>query len=192
MNIVLASKSPRRAEILNRFGLRFEIVTADIDESCSETDPKKYAEYLAALKGRAVVEAVNKRDTLIISSDTVVAIDGMILGKPKSQEDALNMLKTLSGRTHTVVSGLSLILGEKEVCSSEMTEVKFSKLSQKEIDYYVKTGEPMDKAGSYGIQGIASLFIERINGNYDNVVGFPTNLFIKLLAKLNIDIVDLL
>jgi septum formation protein len=190
MKIVLASKSPRRRDILENLGIKFTVKTADVDETSSETDPLKYSENLAIKKGKAVSETLDA-DTLVISSDTVVEIDGKILGKPKSTENAKEMLNMLSGKPHTVASGISLILNGKCVSGAERTTVYFSELDEKTIEYYVATGEPMDKAGAYGIQGKVSLWIDKIDGCYNNVVGFPTRLFCKLLEELCINISDI-
>lgn len=187
MRIILASGSPRRKEILHNLAVDFEVITADTDETCSESDPGKHSELLAVRKGRAVSDLVNDKDALIISADTVVYIDGEILGKPTDEADAERILRELSGRTHTVATGLSLIKGDKAVSDFEETDVNFAKMPNEFIKQYISSGEPMDKAGAYGIQGRASLWIDGINGDYFNVVGFPVRLFCKLLLKLGID-----
>lgn len=187
MKIILASKSPRRKEILETLGFEFSIITVDTDESSNETDPRALTRDLACRKGRDVVKLMNDSDVLVISCDTVVWCDGKILGKPKSKEDAKAMLKLLSGRKHTVTSGLSLSLNGKTVTDSEDTDVYFAELSESFIEKYVESGEPMDKAGSYAVQGVASMWIEKINGCYFNVVGLPVRLFCKLLQELGLD-----
>ena len=187
MRIILASGSPRRKEILHNLSVEFEVITADTDETCGESDPGRYSEQLAVRKGRAVSDLVNDKDALIISADTVVYIDGKILGKPTDEADAKRILSELSGRTHTVATGLSLIMGDKAVSDFEETDVKFAEMPKEFIRQYINSGEPMDKAGAYGIQGRASLWIVGINGDYFNVVGFPVRLFCKLLLKLGID-----
>lgn len=187
MKIILASKSPRRKEILQNLGFNFSIVTADTDESSNETDPRALTRDLACRKGKDVVASLNDSDVLVISCDTVVWCDGKILGKPKSKEDAKEMLRLLSGRKHTVTSGLSLSLNGKTVTDSEDTDVYFAKLSESFIEKYVESGEPMDKAGSYAVQGVASMWIEKIDGCYFNVVGLPVRLLFKLLQKLGLD-----
>ncbi len=187
MKIVLASKSPRRKEILENLGFEFEILTADTDESSNETDPRALTCDLAERKGRDVAGLISERDTLIISSDTVVWCDGKILGKPHSADEAEEMLRLLSGRKHTVTSGLSLSLNGKTVTDSEDTEVYFVDLSEEFIKKYVASGEPMDKAGSYAVQGVASMYIEKIDGCYFNVVGLPVRLLCKLLEEFGLD-----
>ncbi len=188
MRIILASKSPRRKEILQNLGIEFEIITAETDESSEIKDPCLLVEELSKRKGMAVFDLLDTaKDTLIISSDTVVTLDSKILGKPSSKEEAQNMLRMLSNRTHKVVSGVTLILNDRIITDHEVTEVKFSKLSDDIIKKYVETNEPMDKAGSYAVQGLASMMIEGINGCYFNVVGFPVHKFACMLSKIGID-----
>ncbi len=187
MKIVLASKSPRRKEILQNLGIDFDVITRDTDESSDIKDPLKLVEYLSFIKGKAVYEDIKDKDTLVISSDTVVTLDGVILGKPKDVNDAKGMLKMLSGKSHEVVSGVTLMYNDVVISEHEVTNVKFADLSDELIEKYVATLEPMDKAGSYAVQGLASLFIEGINGCYFNVVGFPVHLFAKMLKKIGID-----
>ena len=177
---ILASKSPRRKEILESMGLHFEIVVADTDESSNESDPRALVELLSRRKGEAVrdlllAEGRELADTVIIASDTVVAVDGQILGKPRDREDAMRMLRLLSGREHEVVSGICLI-GKDQVCSShEVTRVVFDALDEATMERYVAETNPYDKAGAYAIQGRASAFISGIHGCYFNVVGLPVH-----------------
>lgn len=188
MKIILASKSPRRKEILSNLGIEFEIITKDTDESSDIKDPKLLVEELSLRKGNAVLESLdNIKDTLIISSDTVVTLEGIILGKPKDESDAKLMLKKLSGRSHEVVSGVTLIYNGKIITDHEVTEVCFSELTDSIIDKYIATKEPMDKAGSYAVQGLASMMIIGIKGCYFNVVGFPVFKFAEMLKKIGID-----
>ena len=180
MKLILASQSPRRKEILENLGLDFEIVTSDADESSSITNPYTLVEELSRRKGEAVRDLLLSQgrdlsDTVIIASDTVVSIDGEILGKPRDKEDAKRMLKLLSGREHEVVSGICLIGRGKTETAHEITEVTFRDLTGEEIRSYVATKEPMDKAGAYGIQDTAALWIEGIRGDYFNVVGLPVH-----------------
>ena len=180
MKIILASKSPRRREILSGLGLHFDIVSADCDESSDILDPASLVSELALRKGRAVRELLLSEgklseDTLIIASDTVVSIDGEILGKPKDTADAVSMLTRLSGRTHRVTSGIAFLTCDKEATAFESTEVTFSSVSLAEIERYVASGEPMDKAGAYAVQGGAALWIEGLRGDYFNVVGLPVH-----------------
>ncbi|MBQ8141510.1 MAG: septum formation protein Maf [Clostridia bacterium] len=188
MRYILASRSPRRREILTNIGIDFTVVTADTDETSSLSDPSELAEELARRKGRAAAELLSQKgelseDDVIISADTVVFCGGEILGKPRDRTDAKRMLRLLSGNSHTVVSGVALIKGGESFVSHSETKVYFDKLSESEINDYVDTDEPFDKAGAYGIQGRASLWINRIEGCYFGVVGFPVNLFNDLHRK---------
>ena len=196
MHFILASKSPRRKEILENLGLDFEIITADCDETCNHKDPTEYVKELALRKGNAVRERLLQNgklsdDTLIIASDTVVVSDGEILGKPKNPEDAERMLHMFSGKTHCVISGIALLCGEKSAARAEITHVRFDHIPEKEIRQYIVTGEPYDKAGAYAIQGFASLWITGIKGDYFNVVGFPVKCFADLLkTQFDISLAD--
>ena len=187
MKIILASKSPRRKEILQTLGFEFEVVTADTDESSTETDPRALTRDLAERKGREVAKAITQKDVLVISCDTVVWCDGKILGKPKDEADATAMLKLLSGRKHTVTSGLSLSFNGETVTDSEDTDVYFAELSNDFIDKYVASGDPMDKAGGYAVQGVASMWIDKLDGCYFNVVGLPVRLLCRLLELSGLD-----
>ena len=185
--IILASNSPRRRELLTMLGLEFE-VKADNTPECITPGLQPYEVVceLAKFKGVNVVSTLNKKtDALVIASDTVVAVDNRILGKPQNEEDAEKMLSLLSGRCHNVYTGVYIydILTEKSVIFYEKTEVFFKKLDIGEIKDYINTGEPMDKAGAYGIQNIGALFVERINGDYFNVVGLPVCKLGKVLNK---------
>lgn len=189
MKLILASQSPRRKEILENLGLQFEIVTADTDESSSITDPYALVEELSRRKGVAVRDRLlaqgrDLSDTVIIASDTVVSIDGQILGKPRDRADAERMLKMLSGRAHEVVSGICLIGGDAIGVSHEITEVVFDEMSAKTIDAYIEKAQPYDKAGAYAIQGLASAYISGIRGDYFNVVGLPVHALCQLFAKM--------
>ena len=191
MKFILASKSPRRREILSDLGLQFDIVTADTDESCDITNPKLLVEELALRKGRAVADSLDC-DTIIIASDTVVACNGEILGKPCDRDDAKRMLDMLSGTKHQVISGIALISKEKEVVSSEVTQVIFDVMSDSDKEIYLNSNEPYDKAGAYAIQGLASMWIKGIEGDYFNVVGLPVKLLHDLLLKeFGIDMANL-
>ena len=192
MKFILASGSPRRNEILKNLGLRFEVVLPDVDETSDERDPRRLTEELSYRKGVAVYGALGKpTDTVIISSDTVVAIDGEILGKPCDQGDAERMLRMLSGRSHEVISGICLTYNGKSVTAHEVTEVVFDAMTDGDIATAVTLGEPLDKAGAYAVQGIASLFIKELRGDYFNVVGLPVNLLVKTLKnELGINICD--
>lgn len=171
MKLILASNSPRRADILTQGGFTFTKRTADTDESLpAGIPPAEAVERLAALKGQAVEWRAGE---VILSADTVVVYDGQILGKPKDEADACRMLRMLSGNTHSVFTGVYITSGEKTFVFHEETAVTFFPLTDAEITAYVQSGEPMDKAGAYGIQGRGALFVERIHGDYLNVVGLP-------------------
>lgn len=173
MDIVLASASPRRQELLKIICNSFETIPADIDEFVPADIPtEKVAEYLAGKKARHVLSS--HPDKIVIGCDTTVIIDDKILGKPVDENDCKNMLKMLSGRTHKVITGVAIFFGnEKSIFFSETTAVKFYELSDSEIISYIATSEPFDKAGGYGIQGFGALLVERIDGDYFNVVGLP-------------------
>lgn len=188
MKFILASKSPRRKEILENLGLDFEIITADCDETCDLEDPSDYVTDLAVRKGTAVRDRLAqcgrmRDDTLIIAADTVVVSDGKILGKPKNPEDAARMLHMFSGKTHSVISGIALLGNSKIAARAETTVVRFDRIPEKELTQYIATSEPYDKAGAYAIQGFASLWITGIEGDYFNVVGFPVKCFTDLLSE---------
>lgn len=173
MKIILASASPRRKELLGKIYTSFEIIPADVDESLNDNiSAENAAQYLSEKKARHISEKYP--DALVIGSDTTVVYSGLILGKPKDYSDAEKMLRLLSGKTHKVITGVSVFIGKKNISFSEVTEVTFFKLSNEEIEAYLKTDEWKDKAGAYGIQGAAGLFVEKICGDYDNVVGLPT------------------
>ena len=170
--LILASKSPRRKELLSLITKDFIIKSADVDETLPKNIPPDEAVlYLSEIKA---IPFRNNRD-VVIGADTVVAVDGKILGKPHDDKDAVSMLKLLSGREHSVYTGVTLISPNGEKSFFKETKVKFYKLSDEEINHYIKTGECSDKAGAYGIQGFGSLLVEGINGDYFNVVGLPVS-----------------
>lgn len=171
--IILASASPRRKELLKLLFDDFSVEPADIDETVTkEIDLLKYPEYLALKKARHIFEHGHIKDT-VIGCDTGVFIDGIMLGKPQSDTQAKEMLKLLSGRTHKVITGCSIFHNGSNVTFSETTLVEFYSLTDKEMDEYIATGEPMDKAGAYGIQGKGALLVKGIKGDFFNVVGLP-------------------
>lgn len=195
MEVILASGSPRRREILSALGLDFSVTVPGCDESTELSDPRELTEELARRKALSVAELpeLRGRDCLVIGCDTVVYCDGEILGKPHNAENAARMLRKLSGRTHTVVSGICLVHGQTAVCRSDTTEVSFDQLSDADIDICVRYGEPEDKAGAYAVQGVASLYISGINGDYFNVVGLPVNCLRRTLeSELGIGFADLI
>jgi len=174
VNIVLASASPRRAELLRQIGIAFTVEASDIDENRVQADePQKWVQYVALEKARDVAKKMEAG--LVLGADTIVVKEEKILGKPESPEDALEMLEFLSGSVHEVMTGFALVdtLSQKVITDVEITQVKFRKLTLKEIQAYIASGEPMDKAGAYGIQGLGCLLVEGISGCYFNVVGLP-------------------
>lgn len=183
--LILASGSPRRAEILEAVGWPFEMVAANIDESRFESEAAvPYVKRLAQAKAEAVAKKLPSG--LVLGADTVVLVEGKILGQPQNPEDARRMLKLLSGRWHEVLTAVALLrAGEnRSVVEHERTRVRFAEMSAAEIDWYVETGEPRDKAGAYAVQGQAALFIEEVQGDYFNIVGLPVRLVYKLARKI--------
>lgn len=183
MKIVLASKSPRRSEILKNAGIDFTVRVANADETIPDgTKPQDAVVFLAARKAMAVEKG---EDELILGADTVVVLQDKILGKPKDREDAFNMLKSLSGRVHSVFTGVCAIGNGISMTFAEETKVEFLPLTDDEINAYIDSSEPYDKAGAYGIQGLASKFIKGIEGDYFNVVGLPiSRIYEKIFTKL--------
>ena len=191
--IVLASKSARRIEILTHLGLNPTVVVSDADETVAEPlSPEMLTEELSLRKASAVMPKVAEND-LIIASDTVVSsLTGEIFGKPKDKDDAYRMLSALSGTTHRVVSGIALSLNGKTALAHDITYVKFKQLTEREILGYISTAEPYDKAGGYGIQDRASVFVEKIDGDFYNVVGLPVYKMFELMKKeFDLDYFDL-
>lgn len=185
---VLASASPRRKELLEKMGLQFSIVVSEADESTVSRDipVNLYVQELALLKASATAKTLlRNKKALIIAADTIVTLDGEILGKPDGKDGAKKMLSSLSGRTHEVYTGYCVmrISDGKTVCNSVKTEVKFKTLTEQKIRSYIESGEPMDKAGAYGIQGLGSMLIEKINGDYFNVVGLPVSALADTLEE---------
>ncbi len=188
MRIILASKSPRRREILELLGLDFTVETADTDEFCELLSPKDRVATLATQKGDAVLqkklaEGQDLDDTLIIACDTLVYVDGEFLGKPRDRDDAYRMLTLLSGRSHEVWSGIYVCFGGKAISRAEATKVSFCQMSHKEKERYLDSGEPFDKAGAYAVQGKAAVYIKGLEGDYFNVVGLPVNLLYSTLKE---------
>jgi septum formation protein len=184
MKLILGSKSPRRKELLSSIGMQFEIRTKETDENYPETLPiEQVAEYIAQLKADDLIEDL-KDDEILLCADTTVQIDNILLGKPKDASEASKMLSLLSGRTHVVTTGVVIASNEMELSFSVKTEVTFKPLSMDEIEYYIETYQPFDKAGSYGIQEwIGYIGIQKINGSYNNVVGLPTHEVYQALQK---------
>ena len=171
MNLILASASPRRQELLKLFGIPFIIRVADIDETM-DPQASAYDEVARLSREKAMAVSRENEDT-VIAADTIVVCQGKILGKPHSYEEAVSMLQLLSGRDHQVMTGCTVLKGDRAETFTEVTDIHFRELSEKEIRRYVASGEPMDKAGAYGIQGGAALFCEKMVGDYYNVMGLP-------------------
>lgn len=177
--VVLASGSPRRRELLTLLGVDFRVQVSGEDEDSAQTDPHALAAELAALKGRSVA-ALNP-DALVIAADTVVAVDGVLLAKPADAAENARFLRQLSGRRHGVFTGVSVFVDGREQTEVARTDVTFRTLNDAEIEYYARSGEGLDKAGGYGVQGLGQALVARVEGEYSNVVGFPMSLVIGLL-----------
>lgn len=189
MHVTLASSSPRRQEILRQVGVPFEVFVPSIDEDCSHlVDARQTVMYLAGEKARSC----RTSGSLVIGMDTIVVTGKTKLGKPADSSEAAEMLGLLSNRTHSVITGVALAIDNRMVMDYERTRVHFRKLASAEIQWYIQTGEPFDKAGAYAIQGFGSLFVNRIEGCYYNVVGFPLGCFQRALEKLGLQIFDLM
>lgn len=184
--IILASKSPRRQELLLKLGLSFAVMTENIDETMNPNIPlRQEICRVSRLKAEAVSSRVTEND-IIISADTIVCIDEKRLGKPKDKQDADQMLHSLSGRSHEVVSGICVMQGKQIETACVTTIIHFRNLSDEEISSYIATGEPMDKAGAYGIQGLASIFVDRLDGDYYNVMGLPLCTLSEMLKHFGV------
>lgn len=188
MKLILASASPRRRELLSRLGIPFEICACDVDEKTALL-PRAAVVCLAERKARAAAEAFH--DGIVIGADTLVSLDDRALGKPKDRKDAVAMLRALSGNLHEVYTGVCLldVRSGRVLCRAECTKVRFRDLSEAEIASYVDTGEPMDKAGAYGAQGIGALFVEGITGDFFNVMGLPLCRLSQMLEKLGVNLI---
>ena len=186
MNLILASQSPRRRELLGFFRIPFTVRVADIDETMTP-GASAYSEVarISHLKAMAIPR---EPEDVVVAADTIVVCQGKILGKPRTEEEARQMLRLLSGRDHQVMTGMTVLYGQQSVVCTEVTDLHFRKLSEGEIDAYVASGEPMDKAGAYGIQGGAALFCPRMEGDYYNVMGLPVcrlgEIFRQLVPEL--------
>ena len=188
MNLILASGSPRRKELLGLFGIPFVIRAADIDETMDEhLPPFDEVSRVSRLKALAVPR---EQDDIVIAADTIVVCEGRVLGKPHSREEAVRMLTALSGRDHQVMTGCTVVRGRKTETFTEVTDLHFRPLTDTEIARYVDSGEPMDKAGAYGIQGGAALFCEKIVGDYYNVMGLPVCRLGQVLRKFAPEIME--
>jgi septum formation protein len=186
--IILASSSPRRKELLERLGLRFEVIPSLIDEiPLRDESPEDFALRASTEKALSVSRSLDS-DSVVIGADTIVVIGGEILGKPKDEEEATIMLEKIAGREHRVITGFSIVKPKAEILYRNLVEsrVKIKTLAPCEIEGYIKTGEPMDKAGAYGAQGIGAFMIEEIHGSYTNVVGLPLAQVIDVLTGLGV------
>ncbi len=178
--LILASGSPRRREILESAGYKFSVISPDADEGKWNSSPADLAEENSSLKARAALLVCSG---VIICADTIVCADNKILGKPETPEEAAKMLSFLSGRDHSVITGFTVTDGEKTITSHETTVVSMREIQKDEIDAYVASGDPMDKAGAYGIQGAAGMFVSKIHGDYYNVVGLPISRISEILRR---------
>ena len=182
MQLILASQSPRRKELMGLFRIPFSVQVADIDETMDQTlSPYDEVARVSRLKAEATP---HENADVVIAADTIVVCNGNILGKPKDEDDAFRMLKMLSGKGHQVMTGLTVLCGDAASVCTEVTDVHFRELTDTEILNYIRTGEPMDKAGAYGIQGGAALFVEKIVGDYYNVMGLPVCRLGQMLKSL--------
>lgn len=191
--IILASGSPRRRELLSLLGLPFEVIASDADESTPpDFTPEMIVRSLALRKAEAVVSAAGGKNAIVVGSDTIVVLDDKVLGKPVDEQDSRVMLKMLQGRTHQVYTGVACIgLPEgKSLVEHRVTSVTMRALREEEISAYIATGEPVDKAGSYAIQGLGATLVEEINGCYFNVVGLPLSLLSDMLSRLGVSVLD--
>lgn len=187
-NIILASKSPRRHELLSMLGFEIKTVVSDVDEDAINAEtPALLASKLAHTKALAVANEVGKTDLPIIAADTLVEVNGKILGKPKDEADARRMLKMLSGSVHYVHTGISVIYGGDEINLTDTAKVFFRDIDEDELDDYIASKEPFDKAGAYGIQGKAGAFVERIEGDFFSIMGLPICAVTKALKQLTKD-----
>jgi septum formation protein len=179
--VILASASPRRRELLSLVGIRHDVLPANIDESYQQGEtPRQHAERLA----REKASAIRVDDAVIVGSDTIVVVDGDVLGKPADHAHAESMLRRLSGRSHTVMTGIAVRHGERLVSDLVEVDVSFRLLSDDDIARYIDTGEPMDKAGAYGIQGYGATIVDRVDGDYFAVMGLPLNRLVRLIESL--------
>jgi septum formation protein len=184
--VILASGSPRRRELLGNLGVAFRVVVSGEPEDSPETDPARLAAELATLKARAV--AALHPDAVIVAADTVVAVDGQLLGKPADAAENRAFLEALAGRTHQVLTGVAVQSAAGLTCEVERTDVTFRPLTAQEIAYYAATGEGLDKAGGYGIQSVGMALVSGIQGDYSNVVGFPLTLVTRLLRGAGVPV----
>ena len=191
MDIILASQSPRRKELMGQIGLKFKVISPNVDEHVDgNPSPAQMVEELSLRKAQAVARQTGGSE-LIIAADTVVALEGTVLGKPEDERDAFAMLSALSGNRHYVYTGVTVIRDGRAETQHEVTTVTFRELEPDEISHYIATGEPMDKAGAYGIQGLGALLVSGIDGDYFNVMGLPVYRLGRMLAGFGMDLLAL-
>lgn len=186
--MILASKSPRRKEILENFGFKLKIKTKEIEEISSQIN---IVDQIKDISNKKAYEVANEnKNDFVVSADTIVCINNKILGKPKDEKDIYKMLRELSGKSHEVITAFTIINVNKNInySDAEITKVFFNEITDTEIKWYIETKEPFDKAGSYGIQGKGALFVKKIEGDFFSVMGFPLGKFLRSLKKLNIDL----
>lgn len=188
MNVILASQSPRRKELMGLFHIPFTVRVADVNEAMDKDKPAcEEVARVSKLKAQAVTR---NHDDVVIAADTIVVCEGQILGKPKDEADAYRMLNLLSGRDHQVMTGMTVLRGNRQITCTEITDIHFRNLSEKEILSYIASKDPMDKAGSYGVQSGAALFVEKLVGDYYNVMGLPVCRLSKILNEIAPDIME--
>ena len=188
MQLILASASPRRKELLGLFHIPFTVRVADIDETMERNKPA--FDEVARVSRLKALAVERQEDDIVIAADTIVVCEGRVLGKPATEEEAVEMLQLLSGRDHQVMTGCTVLRGSRAETFTEVTDLHFRELSRKEIEAYVASGEPMDKAGAYGIQGGAALFCERMAGDYYNVMGLPVCRLGQVLKQVAPDMME--
>jgi len=184
MELILASQSQRRRELFQLIGLDFSVIVSDADEDIPLTTPGEFVEQLALRKAEAVKRG--RRNCCVVGADTIVWLDEKVIGKPRDREDAYRILRTLSGRTHTVYTGVAVLTDESIQLCHDTTQVTFEELSDHDIWAYIDSGEPMDKAGAYGIQGLAAVFVKRVEGCYFTIIGMPMHKLHKMLSQVGV------
>lgn len=183
-DIILASASPRRRELLSQIGLEFTVLPSEVEEKITSREPVAVVQELSWQKAADVAERTKNVDGIVLGADTIVVYEGEILGKPADEKDAKRMISMLQGKTHSVYTGVTLICGDQTITFAEETKVSMYPMTEEEICWYASSGEPLDKAGAYGIQGLCARFIRSIQGDYNNVVGLPVARIYQELKKI--------
>ncbi|KDR94058.1 septum formation protein [Peptoclostridium litorale DSM 5388] len=184
--IILSSASPRRKELLEQIGVKFDIIVSDIDENIDgDMDPTEIVKKLALMKAENVYDLEGNQDAIVIGADTIVVHEGRVIGKPADEKDAFKILSSLSGNINYVYTGVAVVSSESVINFYEETKVYMKNMTEQDIYEYIKTSEPMDKAGAYGIQGIGAVFVEKIEGDYNNVVGLPLARLYDVMKELD-------